>query len=82
MSAVYKIANAEISIASANTVYSSKLIRVTNTTSGITVLQIANTTANTANVTLTSYEVITLEKATTDTVAGTGLRAVPVAYRN
>jgi len=82
MSAVYKIANAEISIASANTVYSSKLIRVTNTTSGITVLQIANTTANTANVTLTSYEVITIEKATTDTVAGTGLRAVPVAYRN
>lgn len=82
MSAVYKIANAEISIASANTVYNSKLIRVTNTTSGVTVLQIANTTSNTANVTLTSYEVITLEKTTTDLVSGTGLRAVPVAYRN
>jgi len=82
MSAVYKIANAEISIASANTVYSSKLVRITNTTSGVAVLQIANTVANTANVTLTSYEVITLEKATTDLVSGAGLRAVPVAYRN
>ena len=82
MSAVYKFLNAEISISSANTVYSSRVIRVTNTTNAVGVLQIANTTANTANVTLVPYEVITVEKDVADTVSGANLRAVPVAYRN
>jgi hypothetical protein len=82
MSAVYKFIGAEISISSANTVSLSKLVRITNTSDAITVLQLTNGSANTANTTLAPFEVITIEKTTTDTVAGANLRAAPIAYRN
>lgn len=83
MSAVYKFIGAEIAISSANTVSSSKVIRVTNTANSLSVLQLKDTNgANTANVTLIPYEVLVVEKATSDTVTGTNLRAAPIAYRN
>ena len=82
MSAVYKIIGQEISVSSANTVSLSKLVRVVNTVNTITVLQLTNGSANTANTTLAPNEVIIIEKATTDTVAGANLRAAPIAYRN
>ena len=82
MSAVYKFKGTEISIASANTVgTNTNLVRITNGGSSA-VLTIANTTATYANVTLVASEVIVVEKATTDTVQGSGMRAVQVAYRN
>lgn len=90
MSAVYKFLSVsantdyglEISLTTANTVYGSKLVRVTNANNTLTVLTIANTTATYANVTLTPYEAVNVEKATTDTLSGTNLRAVQIAYRN
>ena len=82
MSAVYKFIGAEISISSANTVSLSKLVRITNVANAVTVLQLTDGSANTANTTLVPYEVVTIEKATTDTVAGANLRAAPIAYRN
>ena len=81
MAAVYRFKGTEISIASANTVSSSNLVRITNGASSA-VLTIANTTATYANVTLVASEVIVVEKAVTDTVQGSGMRAVQVAYRN
>jgi hypothetical protein len=83
MSAVYRITGTELGLsATGNTVSSSKLVRITNANNSITVLTVANTTATYANVSLTPYESITLEKAITDTVAGVNLKAVVVAYRN
>ena len=79
---VYKLLGQEISISSANTVSLSKIVRVVNTTNTITVLQLTNGSANTANTTLAPNEVLIVEKATTDTVAGASLRAAPIAYRN
>lgn len=81
MTAVYKFKGTEISISSANTVANSVLVRVTGSNAN-GVLTIANTTATVANVTLLPNEVIVVEKATTETVQGTNMRAVPVAYRN
>jgi hypothetical protein len=83
MSAVYRITGTEIGLSgTGNTVSLSKLVRITNANNSLTVLTVANTTATYANVTLGPYEAITVEKATTDTVAGVNLRAVVVAYRN
>lgn len=83
MSAVYKFLGAEISISSANTVSNSKMIRVVNVANSLAVLQLQDSNgANTANSTLAPYEVMTVEKATTDTASGTNLRATPIAYRN
>jgi hypothetical protein len=82
MSSVYKFIGQEIAITSANTVSLSKVLRITNTTNAITVLQLTNGSANTANTTLVPYETLIVEKNTTDTVAGAGLRAAPIAYRN
>ena len=83
MSTVYKFLGTEVSISSANTVNSSKLVRVINTTNAVAVLAVANSTATYANTTLAPYEAVIVEKANTaDTVAGSGLRAVQIAYRN
>jgi len=81
MSAVFKFKGTEVSIATANTVGNNVLIRVTNGATAA-VLTIANTTGTYANATLAASEVITVEKATTDTLQGAGMRAVAVAYRN
>jgi hypothetical protein len=82
MTTVLKVLGPEISIASANTVSSTSLVRVINTsTSAQATLNIANTTATYANVSLAPNESLHIVKAVTDTVTGTGLRAAPVAYR-
>lgn len=81
MSAVFKFLGTEVSLTANNSVGNNVLIRVTNGASAA-VLTIANTTATVANVTLAASEVITVEKATTHTLQGTGMRAVAVAYRN
>ena len=81
MSAVFKFLGTEVSLTANNSVGNNVLIRVTNGASAA-VLTIANTTTTVANVTLAASEVITVEKATTHTLQGTGMRAVAVAYRN
>lgn len=82
MSSVYKFLGQEISITSANTVSLAKVIRVTNTANALSVLQLTDGSANTANTTLAPYEVLIVEKNATDTVAGASLKAAPIAYRN
>lgn len=79
---VYKFLGTELAITSANTVSSAKVVRIVNTTNSTTVLTVANTTATYGNTTIAPNEVMILEKAVTDTVAGANLRAAPIAYRN
>jgi len=83
MSAVYKFLNTEIALSnSGNTVNLAKIVRVTNANNSLTVCSVANSTATYANVTLVPYEVATIEKSPTDTLAGVNLKAVSIAYRN
>lgn len=83
MTAVYKLSNTEIALnGTGNTVYSAKLVRVTNANNSLTVCAVSNTTSTVANVTLTPYETIILEKQVTDLLTGVNLKAVPIAYRN
>lgn len=82
---VIKLLGTEIDIGStANTVGSSKLVRIINTSgSSNHVANVAYSNGTVyASITLGKDEVVILEKATTDTVVGPNLKAVAVAYRN
>ena len=82
MSAVYKFIGTEIDVSSANTVSLAKVVRVMNISNSLAYLAVANTTANTGNTTLGPYESIIVEKQPAETVSGTNLKAVAIAYRN
>jgi len=81
MSSIYKLLGNEISISSANTVVNSNLVRVICTTSSVITFAYANGTAY-ANTTMATSEVAIFQKNTTDTIAGSNMRATPIAYRN
>lgn len=79
---ILKILGAEVSIATANSVANSGLVRIINTG----VLATANIAyANGvvyANVSVSNTESIVLIKTTTDLVTGANMKAAPVAYRH
>ena len=80
---VYKFLNTEIALAgTSNTVNNAKVVRVFNSNNSLTVCSVANSTATYANVTLAAYEVAIVEKSPTDTINGTNLKVVSIAYRN
>lgn len=79
--AVYKFLGPQISISSANNISGLPLARVYAASGGTLTVAYANGTAY-ANATLATGESIIVEKGATDTLAGTGLVAVPIAYRN
>lgn len=82
MANIIKLKGSEVSIASANNVGLSNLVRVINTgTAAALTLAYANGTAY-ANCTLAQNESIFIEKGTTDTLTGAGMRGAPIAYRN
>lgn len=74
---IIKPLGVQISIASANTVANSVLVRVYNGGSA-GVLNVGDY----ANLTLASTESVIVEKATTDTIQGTDMLAVPIGYRS
>lgn len=78
---IYKFLGTQISISSANNMGGLPLSRVYATSNGILTVAYANGTTY-ANASLTAGESIIVEKAATDTLAGSGLVAVPIAYRN
>lgn len=78
---VYKFLGTQVSISTANTVGNSPLVRVFCSSSNVLTLAYANGTTY-ANTTLATGESIVVEKATTDTVAGSSMLAAPIAYRN
>ena len=74
---IIKVLGPEISISSANTVGNAPLVRVFNT-GATAVLNIGST----GNVTVTNTIAIIVEKQPTDTLTGTNMVAVPVAYKD
>jgi hypothetical protein len=73
---IFKILGPEISIGTANTVANSNLVRVVNT-GAAAVLNIGSV----GNVTVTNTEAVIVEKEPTETLTGTGMVAVPIAFR-
>jgi hypothetical protein len=72
----------EISIASANNVASAKVVRVLNTgAAAVLNFAYANGTVY-ANLTVTNTQFIAVEKQPTDTLAGSNMLAVPLAFTN
>jgi hypothetical protein len=80
---IIKILGAERSIASANAFSNTaNLVRVVNPTTAA-VLNVAYSNGVVyANTTVTNTQPIIIEKGLTDTLQGTGMLAVPVAYRS
>lgn len=74
---IIKPLGVEISVSSANTVADSVLVRVYNGGSA-GVLNVGSY----ANLTIASAESVIVEKASTDTIQGTDMLAVPVGYRS
>lgn len=70
----------EVSIASANTVGSSALVRIINT-GARAVLHIANSGGEYANMTISNTQSYFIQKVTTDTLTGANMLAVNVAWR-
>lgn len=77
---ILKVLGTQISIASANTVANSNLVRIINT-GAAAVLTIANSGGTYANLTVSNTESLIIEKAAADTLTGANMLAVPVAYR-
>jgi len=79
---ILKLLGAEIDIGStANAVANSTLVRVINTgAAAVLNVQYSNGTVY-ANTTVSNVEYVVIEKAATDKLVGTGLKATPVAYK-
>lgn len=73
---IIKVLGPEVSISSANTVANATLVRVINT-GALAVLNVGTT----GNVSVSNTQSIIIEKAATDTLTGTNMRAAPVAYK-
>lgn len=73
---IIKVLGPEISIASANTVSNSVLVRVINTGATATL-----NVGSVGNVSVTNTESIIIQKSATDTVIGANMKAVPIAYK-
>lgn len=79
---ILKVKGAQVSIASANSVANSNLIRVVNTgAAAVLNIAYANSTVY-ANVTVSNTESVIIEKSPTDLVTGANMLAAPIAYRN
>ena len=79
---IYKFSNTEISISTANTVYSSPVVRIVNPTTGVVNATIAvNSSVNAYSFSVLGNSEIIIEKTSTYLIQGTGLVASPVAYR-
>lgn len=78
---IIKPLGAEISIGTANVVANATLIRVINSGAAAQMnLAYSNGTVY-ANVTVSNTESVVVQKAATDTVVGSNMKAVPIAYK-
>ena len=78
---VYKFLSTQSTISTASNVGSKPLVRIFCSSSSVLTLAYANGTTY-ANTTLGTGEAIIVEKMPTDTVQGSNMVAVPIAYRN
>jgi len=72
---------AEISIASANTVANSVLVRVINTGAAAVLHFKDGSGSEYANLTVSNAQYVVVQKNSTDTLTGASMLAVPVAYK-
>ena len=80
---IYKFSNNEISISTANTVYSSPIVRLVNPTTGVVNCTISvNSSVNVVSFSILANSEIVIEKTSTYLIQGTGVVASPVAYRH
>lgn len=80
---VIKPLNSEVDLGSANTVYNSSLVYLTNTAGSNTVVTLADSEANTSyTFTVASATSLVIQKAPLATLAGTNCKAFPIAYKN
>ena len=78
---IIKPLGVEIALTSNTTVANSTLVRVINT--GVSgVLTFANGGTTYANLTVSNAQYVVVQKAPTDTLQGTNMIGVPVAYKN
>jgi hypothetical protein len=80
MEMILKPLGPEVSIATANTVSNSNLVRIINT-GAAAVLHLANTGGEYANITVSNLQYIVIQKANADTLTGANMLACPVAYK-
>jgi len=78
---IIKPLGAEVSIASANSVANSMLVRVINTGAAAVLHIASNTGTEYANLTVSNAQYVVIQKNTTDTLTGANMLAVPVAYK-
>lgn len=78
---IIKPLSTEVALTSNTTVANSTLVRVINT--GVAaVLTFANAGVTYANLTVSNTQYIIVQKAPTDTLQGTNMLGVPLAYKN
>jgi hypothetical protein len=78
---VLKPTGFEVALTSNTTVANSTLVRVINT--GVTAaLTFANSGGNYANLTVSNTQYVVVQKAATDTLQGSNMLGVPVAWKN
>ncbi len=82
MSGIIKPVANEAALSTANAFSNATLIRVSNPTTGAIVLQVNSGGAQIANLTILANSEVTVCKPATATLSGSGLVAVPVAYKN
>jgi hypothetical protein len=79
---IYRFSNTEISVATANTVYETPLVRLVNPTTGIANVTVSvNSSVNSYSFTILANSELIIEKLPTYRIQGTGILASPVAYR-
>jgi len=78
---IIKPQGAEISIATANTVANSSLVRVINTGAAAVLHFKDSTGTEYANLTVSNVQYIVVQKNVSDTLTGANMLAVPVAFK-
>ncbi len=82
MTGIYKPLANEVSIGTANVVYNYQLVRVINPAATGAVLVVSSGGSQYANITMLGNSELIIKKSANDTLQGTGMVAVPVAYLN
>jgi len=78
---IIKPQGAEISIATANTVANSSLVRVINTGAAAVLHFKDSTGSEYANLTVSNAQYVVVQKNVADTLTGANMLAVPVAFK-
>jgi len=82
MQTIIKPIGPEIAIDTANTVANNVLVRIINTGAASVLHVTTSSGTEYANLTVSNTEAVIISKKVDDKVAGTGMKAVPIAYKH